>query len=81
MTGFVRLRYGSVHGRYLSVCDTDLFTDDIDTGNALRHGMFNLQAGIHFHKKEIFIGIHQELDGAGILVADGLSRLDSIVTE
>ena len=53
--------------------NTDLFLDNVHTGNLLGNGVFHLQASIHFHKIKIIFIIQQEFDGTGIPIMNGLS--------
>ena len=51
--------------------DGDLKLHQIEAGNLLGDGMFDLQTRVHFQKMEIEIGVHKEFDGAGVDVAAG----------
>lgn len=51
--------------------DAQLFLHDVDPGDHLGNWMFYLKSCVHFHEIERIICVHQELDGAGVLVADG----------
>jgi len=49
---------------------------EVDAGNHLGDRMLDLEAGIHFEKVEVTIGVEEELDGAGIRVTSGLRHRD-----
>ena len=57
--------------QFLATGDENLGTNQIDPGDALGHGVLDLNAWVHFDK-EPFFGIHvvEELHGARIVVAD-----------
>ena len=38
--------------------------------------MLHLQAGVHLQEVEIAVGVHQELDGAGIVIAGAARHAD-----
>ena len=50
--------------------DHELTLDQIHIGDHFRDRMFDLNAGVHLDKVQAAILIHQELDGACILVSD-----------
>ena len=50
--------------------DAELGLHEIDASDGFGDGMFDLDAGVHLDEVELAIFIHEELDGAGILVAD-----------
>ena len=54
----------------LTGCDAQLGLYEIDAGNGLGDRMLHLNAGVHFDEVELAILVHEELDGAGVLVAD-----------
>ena len=51
--------------------DLDLFLHEVDPVSFLGDAMLHLNAGVHFHEIEVAGAVHQELHGAGTLVADG----------
>ena len=55
--------------------DADLPLDEVDTGDHLGHGVLDLQAGVHLEEEELAVLV-DELDGAGVVVADRLGGLD-----
>src|SRR5665213_1970223 len=56
-------------GQFLARGDADLRFDEVDARNRLRHGVFHLNARIHFDEIEVAFLIHQELDRARVAVA------------
>ncbi len=65
---------GLGQGRALG--DQDLGLHDVDAGDLLGHGMLDLDARVHLDEVELLaVHIHQEFDGAGVLVADGAADL------
>ena len=56
----------------------NLFAHDIDTGDGLRYGMLDLQAGVHFDEKKLAVLI-EKLDGAGAAIGHFAHRLDHAV--
>ena len=60
----------------MALGDEDLRADEVDAGDALGDGVLDLDAGVHFDE-EPFLGIHvvEELDGAGVVVADVAGEL------
>ena len=52
----------------------DLCLDKINACHHFGYGMFNLNSGIHFHKIESVILVHQKLDRSGIPVVDRIDR-------
>ena len=50
--------------------NAELRLHQVDTSHHLGHGVLHLDARVHLDKVELAILIHQELDGAGVLVAD-----------
>src|SRR5690554_802236 len=64
--------------RRLPCRDADLFSDEIDSEHHLGDRMFDLDAGIHLHEREIAVFIHEELERPGrdiAAVAHGRSDL------
>src|SRR5262249_46306121 len=54
--------------------DAQLPFDEVDPGDELRHGMFDLQARIHLDEKYI-LAVGAELDGAGADIVYRTGRL------
>ncbi len=54
----------------LAECHPQLPFDQIYTGDQFGHGMFDLQAGIHFDEEHL-LAVGDKLDGAGANVVDG----------
>ena len=54
--------------------DLELELDQVGVPHQLRHGVLDLQAGVHLQEPEAagFPGVHQELDRPGAAVVDGL---------
>ena len=50
--------------------DADLRLDQVDAGNHLGHGVLDLDAGVDLDEIEVVVLIDDELDGAGVGVAD-----------
>ncbi len=67
-------RISSLAGRMvlerLTGRDAQLGLDEVDAGDDFGHRMLNLDARVHLDEVELPVLIHEELDGAGILVAD-----------
>ncbi len=59
-----------------SASDSQLFLDDIHTGNHFCDRVFHLYAGIHFNEIELFVLI-QEFQGTGAAVFHVLAGLDT----
>ena len=59
-------------GQRPALRDEQLRPHDIPPRDDFRHGMFDLDARVHFDEEELLrIGVVQELDGAGVVDADG----------
>ena len=43
---------------------------EVDVGDFLGHCVFDLDAGVHFDEKVLAMGVDEEFDGTGALVAD-----------
>ncbi len=56
--------------------DADLQGDEVDAGRALRDGMLDLQPRVHLEEVEVAVVSGEELDGAGVGVADRSGRGD-----
>ena len=56
--------------------DGDLIAHDVDRRDLFGHRMLDLQAGVHFNEVEPAVLVQEELDGAGIVVVDGLGDRD-----
>src|SRR5690606_25246994 len=69
-------RYQVFSGDFFSHGYLDLFLDQIVVYDFFGHGVFHLDPGIHFHKIEIPVFVHQKFDGPHALVIDVFSRLD-----
>ena len=63
------------HRQRLAGGDADLPLDEVDAGDHLGDRVLDLQAGVHLEEEELAVLV-DELDGAGVVVADGLGRLD-----
>ena len=50
--------------------DAQLRLDQVDAGDGFGDRMLDLDAGVHLDEVELAVFVHQELDGAGVLVAD-----------
>jgi hypothetical protein len=62
-------------GQRFARSDSDLPLDEVDAGDHLGDGVLDLQAGVHLEEEEVAVLV-DELDGPGVVVADGLGRLD-----
>ncbi len=55
-----------------ALCDQNLALHDVDAGDYFGYRVFDLDARIHFDEVELLgIGIDEELDGPGVVVAGG----------
>ncbi len=63
------------HRQRLAAGDADLPLDEIDAGDHLGDRVLDLEAGVHLEEEELAVLI-DELDRAGVVVADGLGDLD-----
>ena len=62
--------------------DEDLGADEIDAGDALGDGVLDLDAGVHLDEEPVvLIHVVEELDGAGVVVADACGELGGGVAE
>jgi hypothetical protein len=62
--------------------DAHLRLDDVDAGDLLGHGVLDLDARIDLDEVESSaVGIHQELDGAGVRVTGGAAELQRRLAE
>ena len=59
--------------------DPDHLLDQIDAGDQFGHRMLDLKPRIHFQEEEALILAGDEFDGAGAVVADGLSERDRLL--
>ena len=56
-------------GQLLTRSDADLLLHDVDAGDHLRDGVFNLHAGVHLDEIELAV-LKQELESARTAIAD-----------
>jgi hypothetical protein len=57
--------------------DLDLGADDVDAGDFIGDGVFDLDAGVDFDEEPLAgVGIDEEFDGAGAGVVSGAAELD-----
>ena len=63
------------HRQRLAAGDADLPLDEVDAGDHLGDRVLDLEAGVHLEEEELAVLV-DELDGAGVVVADGLGGLD-----
>ena len=54
----------------LAGCDAELGLDEVDAGDGFGDGVLHLDARVHLDEVELAVFIHEELDGAGVLIAD-----------
>ena len=57
----------------LAARDPDLLPDEVDSGRQLGDGMLDLQAAVHLDEVRLSVRAEQELERAGVLVADVLA--------
>ncbi len=50
--------------------DAQLRLDQVDAGDGFGHRVLHLDARVHLDEVELAVLIHQEFDGAGVLIAD-----------
>jgi len=60
-----------VTGERLAGGDANLLADDIDAGAHLGHRMLDLEPCVQLDEVEAAVRAEQELEGAGVAVADG----------
>ena len=60
----------------LACGDADLFANEIDAVDFFGHGVFDLDAGIHFEEVVVARVIDEKLHGAGVFVVDGFGEFD-----
>ena len=63
------------HRQRLAGGDADLPLDEVDAGDHLGDRVLDLEPGVHLQEEELAVLV-DELDGAGVVVADGLGSLD-----
>src|SRR5262245_11579694 len=56
--------------------DPNLLLDDVDAGHHFGDRVFDLQPRVRFHEVEVTVGVHQELERAGVRVLHGLGGVD-----
>ena len=56
--------------------DANLFANEIDTVDFFGHGVFDLDAGIHFEAVVVASVIDKKLHGAGVFVVNGFGKFD-----
>ena len=62
-------------GQRLALGDQDLALDEVDAGDDLGDGVLDLDARVDLDEVELAgVGVDQELDGAGVVVADVRGR-------
>ncbi len=64
-----------------TISDTNLFLDDIDSGDHLGHRVFYLDTRIHLHKVEVALLIQEEFHRSGACIADRLGSLNCTFAE
>ena len=65
-------RFGDDVGELLAGGDAELRLDEVDAGDHLGDAVLHLDAGVHLDEVDLAVFVHQELDGAGVPVADVL---------
>src|SRR5438309_10168664 len=68
------------HGQPLACGDADLLLDDIDTSDHFGHGMFDLDACVHFDEVELTFFV-EILERAGSAVAELAAGLDAALSD
>ena len=61
-------------GQRLAGRHAQLQRDQVEPGHGFGHRVLHLQPGVHLHEVEAALGVEQELQRAGALVADRLDR-------
>ena len=64
-----------IERQLLAACDSNLLLHEIDAGHHLRDRMLDLQPRVHLEEVELAALVEQELDRAGVRVADRLRDL------
>ena len=62
-------------GQRLALGHADLFLHQVKPRDLLRHGVFHLEAGIHFQEVEVVLVVEQEFHGAGAGVGAGAGHV------
>ena len=62
-------------------CRSNLFLDDVQSGDHLCDGMFHLNASVHFQKVGVAVRGEEEFYGSNIFVTDGLHGLDDLLSQ
>src|SRR3569833_859070 len=57
-------------GEAFAGCDAELGLDEVDAGDGFSDGMLDLYARVHLDEVEFLVFIHEELNGAGVLIAN-----------
>ena len=68
-------------GERVAFGDVDLTLDDVDPGHELSHCVLDLDARVHLDEVVTTLAINQELDGAGVAVADRLGQAHRLVAQ
>ena len=71
-----RLGFNDIATEMLACSDLDLLLHEIASVDLLGDGVLDLDAGVHFHEVEIPVIVYEILDGAGVCVADALTKAD-----
>ena len=69
-----RQQPGGIDVEPLAARDPDLPADQIEAGHHLGDRMLDLQPRVHLEEVEAAVFVEEELDGAGVGVADASSR-------
>ena len=62
-----------------TLCDQNLRTDQVNTRNLFRDGVFHLNTGIHLNEINGLVLVDQELYSTGIVVINTLAYADGII--
>ena len=57
-------------GEFFAAGDAELRLDQVDAGDEFGDRVLDLDARVHLDEVELAVFVHEELDGAGVLVAD-----------
>ena len=68
--GTIQIHVALAHSEASTHRDPNLLDDQIDAGDHLGDRVLDLQARVHFQEIELLVFVHDELDGAGVAVAD-----------
>ena len=78
----ILLRQGDFRAvQVVPLSNFDLCLHNVDTGNLLGNGVFNLNAGVNLDEVELAVGSSQKFYGAGADVVNIFHQLDSSLAD